>query len=245
MMAKYVELAAVRPRDEDDNCGSRALALIASLPRISYAAIEVFMCRAQEHIRTVMLSSRDAQIVELWLEKHPSPHTRYCYRIDSERLLNHTKKPISRITLADLQNFAQHLGSLGLAPISRARSLAAVKGLFAFCHRMRYLPVNPAAELTLPSYENRLAERILGEEEVQRMLAAETEPRNRLLLRLLYAAGLRISEACSLRWRNLHLRGTAGQITVFGRMLGRGPLPCPMVCGWNSVTAVARRGPRN
>ena len=164
-----------------------------------------------------MLSSRDAKIVELWLEKQPSPHTRYCYRLDSERLLNHVKKPLVRITLADLQSFAQSLTNSGLAPISRARSLAAVKGLFAFCHRMRYLPVNPAAELTLPSHENRLAERILGEEEVQRMLAAETEPRNRLLLRLLYAAGLRVSEACNLRWRNLHLRGTAGQITVFGK----------------------------
>jgi integrase/recombinase XerD len=164
-----------------------------------------------------MLSSRDAKIVELWLEKQPSPHTRYCYRIDSERLLNHTKKPLFRITLADLRGFAQALTSSGLAPISRARSLAAVKGLFGFCHRMRHIPLNPAAELTVPSYENRLAERILGEEEVQRMLAAETEPRNRLLLRLLYATGLRVSEACHLRWRNLHIRGNAGQITVFGK----------------------------
>jgi len=47
-----------------------------------------------------------------------------------------------------------------LAPISRARTLAAVRSLFVFCHRQRYLPVDPAAELTLPSYENRLPERI-------------------------------------------------------------------------------------
>lgn len=78
-----------------------------------------------------------------------------------------------------------------MAPISRARTLAAVKSLFGFCHRQRYLPINAAAELTLPSYENRLAERILAEEDVQRMLAAEAEPRDRILLRLLYAAGLR------------------------------------------------------
>ena len=67
-----------------------------------------------------------------------------CYRIDSERLLKHAKKPLSRITLADLQSFAQFLASLGLAPISRVRTLAAVKSLFGFCHRMRYLPVNPS-----------------------------------------------------------------------------------------------------
>jgi len=164
-----------------------------------------------------MLSPRDSKIVELWLEKHPNPHTRYCYSIDSKRLLNHVKKPLARITLGDLQSFSQSLDTRGWAVVSRARTLAAVKSLFAFCHRMRYLLINPAAEPTLPSYENRLAERILGDEEVLRMLAAETEPRNRRLLRLLYVAGLRVSEACHLRWRNFHVRGNAGQITVFGK----------------------------
>jgi site-specific recombinase XerD len=142
-----------------------------------------------------MVSKSDGRIIELWLENQPSPHTRGCYSRDSKSLLKHAKKPLARITFADLQRFAQYPCDLGLAPISRVRTLAAVKSLFAFCHRQRYLPVNPAAELVLPSYENRLAERILPENDIQRMLAAETEPRNRILLRLLYAAGLRVSEA--------------------------------------------------
>ena len=105
----------------------------------------------EEHtIRTVMLST-DAQIIKLWVENQPSPHTRWCYRYDSEQLLNHAKKDLSRITLAELQDFAQTLTNSGLAPISRVRTLAAVKSLFGFCVRMRYLAVNPAAELALPS----------------------------------------------------------------------------------------------
>ena len=79
------------------------------------------------------------------------------------------------------------------------------------------MPANTASELMLPAYENRLAERILAEEDVQRMLAAETGPRDRVLLRLLYSAGLRVSEACHLLWRNLRPQGEAGQITVFGK----------------------------
>ena len=174
-----------------------------------------------------MLSTRDAQIIELWVKKHPSSYTRDCYRYDSDRLLNHAQKPLSRITLGDLQNFAYALTTVGLAPISRARTLAAVKSLFAFCHRMRYLHVNPAAELTLPSYENRLAERILAEEDVHRMLAAESKPRDRVLLRLLYAAGLRVSEACRLLWRNLRASGDAGQLTVFGKNGRTRAIPVP------------------
>src|SRR5713226_8472779 len=119
----------------------------------------------------------DAQILELWLDRQPSQHTRGCYQRDSARLLAHARKPLVRITLDDLQSFSRSLIALGLAPISRARTLAAVKSLFGFCYRMRYLPANPAAELPLPRYENRLAERILGEDDVRRMLVAEQRPR--------------------------------------------------------------------
>ena len=63
----------------------------------------------EQHIRTLMTSSQDAEIISLWLAKQPSPHTRGCYRHDSERLLDHTNKPLASITLADLQSFAQAL----------------------------------------------------------------------------------------------------------------------------------------
>ncbi len=71
--------------------------------------------------------------------------------------------------------------------------------------------------LNLPRAENRLAERILAEADIQRMIALETDPRDRVLLLLLYTAGLRVSEACNLRWRNLRPRGDAGQLTVCGK----------------------------
>lgn len=164
-----------------------------------------------------MLSSRDSRIINLWLESQASPHTRGCYRRDAGRLFAHVAKPLNRMALGDLQSFSQSLVRAGLAPISRARTLAAVKSLFGFSQRMRFLSANPAAELSLPCYENRLAERIVGEEDVRRLVEADTKPRDRVLLLLLYAAGLRVSEACGLLWRNVRPRADAGQITVFGK----------------------------
>jgi integrase/recombinase XerD len=164
-----------------------------------------------------MVSSRDSHIIELWLERQAGPHTRGCYRRDVERLRAHIPKPLNQLTLGDLQSFAQSLIQAGLAPISRVRTLAAVKSLFGSCQRMRHVAVNPAAELALPCYEKRLAERNVGEDDVKRLVEADTGPRDRMLLRLLYAAGLRVSEACGLLWRNVRPRGDAGQITVFGK----------------------------
>jgi integrase/recombinase XerD len=124
---------------------------------------------------------------------------------------------LNRLTLGDLQGFAQSLIEAGLAPISRARTLAAVKSPFGFCRRMRYVPADPSAELSLPSYEKRLAERIVGEDDIRRLVETDAKPRDRVLIRLLYAAGLRVSEACGLLWRNLRPRGESDQITVFGK----------------------------
>jgi integrase/recombinase XerD len=115
----------------------------------------------------------DSEIINQWLQAQASPLTQGCYRRDANRLLTHVRKPLNRIGLGDLQSFAQSLVEEGLAPISRARTLGAIKSLFGFCSRLRYLAVSPATELSLPRYEARLSERILSEEEVFRLLAVE------------------------------------------------------------------------
>src|SRR5919197_5643927 len=117
-------------------------------------------------------------------------------------------------SLFDLETFADSLENL--APSSRARTLAAVKSLLAFGQRTGYLPLNVGAALKLPVRKDTLAERILTEPDVHRLLALEPNRRNQVLLRLLYIAGLRVSEIVGLKWRDLRVRDDAGQITVFG-----------------------------
>ncbi len=71
--------------------------------------------------------------------------------------------------------------------------------------------------MRLPRIKDTIAERILPEETVLKMLALEPMPRNQSVLRLLYGAGLRVSELCGLGWRDMQEREDAGQITVYGK----------------------------
>src|SRR5262249_59234278 len=61
---------------------------------------------AQDTIRTVMLSSPDRKIIDLWLARQASPHTRACYGRDADRVIQKLRKPLKQIGLADLQRFA-------------------------------------------------------------------------------------------------------------------------------------------
>src|SRR5947209_2406382 len=121
----------------------------------------------------------------MWLHGRPA-HTQRAYRREVIHFFDTIQKPLLSITLSDLQAFADSLSSL--APSSQARALAAIKSLFGFAHRLGYVPFDVGRAVKLPSQKNTLGERILSEPAVQRLLAREEDPRNRVLLRLLYAS---------------------------------------------------------
>lgn len=174
----------------------------------------------------------DSQIIGMWLHGR-SIHTRRAYERDAGRFLAFTRKALAQVTLQDVQDFADSLSGLSLA--SQGRTLAAVKSLLAFAHKTGYLRFNVGAAVRCPKLKDTLAERILEEEQLQRILALETDPRNAVLLRLLYASGARVSEICGLRWKDCQKRDrdiaseepgsagdhrspkVAGQVTLFGK----------------------------
>jgi integrase/recombinase XerD len=119
--------------------------------------------------------------------------------------------------LSDIQGFADALSAANLKPTSVNRRLSSIKSLFSFAHRIGYITYDVARPVRLPPMRNSLAERILTESEVTRMIALEVRPRNHALLLLLYASGVRVSEICGLRWRDLQTRDEGGQIAVFGK----------------------------
>jgi integrase/recombinase XerD len=157
----------------------------------------------------------DERLIDLWVHGR-SPATVRAYRADALHFLAYVSKALSEVTLTDLQAYADFLAP-HLAPASRHRRLSAVKSLFAFATRVGYLRFDVGRPLKLPVVRDRLAERILSEEEVRRMIERERHPRNHTLLALLYATAIRVSELCNLMWRDVQERSEGGQITVLGK----------------------------
>ncbi|ACK74114.1 integrase family protein (plasmid) [Gloeothece citriformis PCC 7424] len=162
----------------------------------------------------ITLKQASERLLEMWLDGH-SPHTVDSYRRSARRFLDFVNKPLHLVTLADLQLWRASLTHL--APSSQGTAMAAIKSLLSFGHQIGVLPTNVGIALKSPKVKDTLNERILNEEEVMTMIANEPDERNRVLLRLLYAGGLRVSELCALKWKDLKSRNQSGQVTVFGK----------------------------
>lgn len=154
------------------------------------------------------------QLIELWLHER-SPNTKDGYRRYLKRFLAHVDKPLDEVTLLDFQTWQLTLRSM--SPASQRTAIAAIKSLFSFGFELGVLPFNVGKLARTPKVKDSLAEKILTVDEVQLLFEQETNLRNRAILRLLYGGGLRVSELCDLKWRDLKAREEGGQVTVFGK----------------------------
>jgi len=156
----------------------------------------------------------DEKLIALWLHGR-CRNTQLTYSADVARWRKFSRVPLAMVTLADLQAFADSL--VGLAPRTRGRILSAMKSLLAFSHKIGALPFNVGAALELPRAKDGLAERILEESATHALIRLEKRPRDRVLLRLLYVSGVRVSEVHGLRWADSQANGDEGQLTIYGK----------------------------
>lgn len=164
-------------------------------------------------------------------ERRVSDHTLRAYGDDLTRFLSFLttyiggvpdKAMLAALKPADIRAFLNARRGDGLGPRGAQRALAAIRGLFRFLTREGILD-NPAAQAVQSPRLPRTLPRPLSVADAERTLeeAAEGKPewlaaRDVALLTLLYGAGLRISEALSLRQADLPL-GETLRVTGKGR----------------------------
>jgi integrase/recombinase XerD len=133
-------------------------------------------------------------------------------------LVERGRTEVDDIAPLDVTDFLLGLAEAGLAPRSRARTLAAVRGLCKHLVAERWLAADPAALVDAPRIGRRLPG-VLGEAAVARLIAAPPDsPRGRrdaAMIELAYGSGLRVSELVLLPLADVNLR--AGFLRVTGK----------------------------
>ncbi|HEY6874636.1 MAG TPA: site-specific tyrosine recombinase XerD [Geobacteraceae bacterium] len=120
---------------------------------------------------------------------------------------------------ADVASFLQSLKDGGIGARSRARALSAVRMFHRFLMVENYCDANPTSIIEAPKAVGKLPS-VLAPREVERLLAApgdcdDMAVRDRAMLELLYATGLRVSELVALRVRDVNL--DAGYLLTMGK----------------------------
>lgn len=170
---------------------------------------------------------QDSELTEkfldaLWIERNLAQNTLSSYRQDLQTLtgwLAHHQLTLLSVTPADLQQFLAERLEGGYKATSSARLLSAMRRLFQYLYREKVRPDDPSALLSAPKLPQRLP-KDLTEAQVERLLQAPNtdiplELRDKAMLELLYATGLRVSELTGLTLSDISLR--QGVVRVIGK----------------------------
>jgi integrase/recombinase XerD len=161
----------------------------------------------------------------LRLERGLSDHSLQAYEHDVRKLVTflelHGQETVPReIERQQLEDFLEWLNALGLEVRSQARVLSGIKTFYKYLHTEEVLTTDPTDLLEGPKLGRYIPE-VLTYEEIQALLATldlstDHGLRNRAMLEILYASGLRVSELTQLALSNVYWE------TGFLKIIGKG-----------------------
>ncbi|WP_417471592.1 tyrosine recombinase XerC [Luteimonas mephitis] len=161
-------------------------------------------------------------LAHLEVERRMSAHTLDAYRRDLAALADWAQgqgiTDPGTLQAEQLRAFVAAEHRRGLSPKSLQRRLSACRSWFQWLLKNGHVALNPAAAIRAPKAPRKLPQ-VLDADEATRLVEVPTDVklglRDRALLELFYSSGLRLSELCALRWRDLDLGN--GLVTVLGK----------------------------
>nr|WP_276320907.1 site-specific tyrosine recombinase XerD [Enterovibrio baiacu] len=170
---------------------------------------------------------QNASLVEqfldaMWMERGLSENTLASYRNDLLKLCHWLEEKgvlLTQVQTSTLQDYQHWLFDQDYKQTSRARMLSAMRRLFQYLYREKQREDDPSATLISPKLPKRLP-KDLSEEQIEALLDAPDvedmlELRDKAMMELLYATGLRVTELISLTTENVSLR--QGVVRVIGK----------------------------
>lgn len=168
------------------------------------------------------MSAVPAFLSYLQVERRMSAHTLDAYQRDLAALSQwcqaHGIDDPQALATDQLREFIAAEHRRGLAAKSLQRRLSACRSFYAWLLKNNAIDTSPAAGLRAPKAPRKLPQVLDADEAVQLVELPTDAPlglRDRALLELFYSSGLRLSELCALRWRDLDM--ASGLVLVHGK----------------------------
>ncbi len=173
------------------------------------------------------LTEQDIALIErfsdaLWLERGLSENTLSAYRSDLQSLagwLHANESELKHAARHELLSYLQQRVEAGAKPRSSARLLSSIRRFYRYLLRESVIAEDPSARIDAPKLGRPLP-KTLTEQEVEQLLAAPDTAtpmglRDRAMLEVLYASGLRVSELVGLRLAQVNYQ--QGLVRVMGK----------------------------
>lgn len=165
----------------------------------------------------------DGYLIHLKIERNLAENSLKAYSRDlaqfGDSLADTTAGDVGRIDDQHISSYLLDLLDDGLKTRSISRKLSAVRGFFRYLRESQIIDKDPSVHVDAPKYGQRVP-KVLDLDEVEALLDApdRTTPegcRDRAMIEVLYATGLRVTELVNLQQREVDLRG--GVVRIIGK----------------------------
>lgn len=159
-------------------------------------------------------------LIYLEVEKNFSKHTIRAYQSDIlSFLIWLDNTPIEETNHTKLKDYLVFIQRFNYSKTTLSRKIAAIRTFYRFLYREKIIETNPANSVHAPKRNKSLPKFLTGQEieQILNNIKIDTPAgyRNRVILELLYATGMRVSELSNLNFGNLNL--AENEITVMGK----------------------------
>jgi integrase/recombinase XerD len=176
---------------------------------------------ALQRISTISVGTRarsDAELIASWLASLTSAHTRRNFELTASRFREALTADLRTATVEDVREAVANI-TAGLSNATARQYLLRVTSLLSYAHNLGYSPFNAGVTIKVRPDQSGagLAKRIISEVEVGLLIREANSTRDEVLLKTLYAGGLRVSELVALSWADVIERDTRIQLSVTGK----------------------------